>query len=213
MGRLKTDTADVGAPAPQRSRYTLVAMGLHWAIAIAVLAMLATGFWMVDAIKIPATQATAFHTYQFHKSLGLTILLLTLARLGWRLWHPPPPLPMKTGPWSRRVAHSAHGLFYVLMIAMPLTGWAMVSASPLGLPTIVFGWFEWPHIIWLETAADKATLEAQLKQLHATAGLIMVGLIVLHVAAALKHQFVDRDGLIARMVPFGAATTSRQGSP
>jgi cytochrome b561 len=99
------------------------------------------------------------------------------------------------------------------MIAMPLTGWAMVSASPLGLPTIVFGAFEWPHIVWLETATDKATLEAQLKQVHATAGLVMLGLIGLHVAAALKHQFVDRDGLLSRMVPFGSAATSKRGSP
>lgn len=194
-----------------RTRYTWVAMVLHWTIAAAVLALLATGLWMVDAIKVPETQATAFQTYQLHKSLGLTVLVLSLARLAWRLWNPPPPLPEHMGPLSRFAAHGAHVLFYALMIGMPLTGWAMVSASPLGLPTIVFGWFEWPHIAWLEAVPDKAAVEEQLKQVHATAGLIMLGLVGLHVAAALKHQFVDRDGLLARMTPLGSAPKAKLG--
>lgn len=195
------------------ARYTYVAMALHWLIASAIAVMLATGFWMVDAIKVPETQATAFHTYQFHKSLGLTILVLSLCRLGWRLLHPPPALPSEMGSLSRFAAHSTHIVFYALMISMPISGWAMVSASPIGMPTVVFDWFEVPHIPWLENVADKAAAEAQLKQMHLAAALTMSGLLCLHIAAALKHQFIDRDDLIMRIVPrWSASNTAKDKS-
>lgn len=137
----------------------------------------------------------------FHKSLGITILALTALRIVWRWLNPPPPLPSKMGASMRFAAHATHVLFYALMLALPLTGWAMVSASPFQIPTIIFGLFELPHITPLEQVEDKAAVEAQIKTVHDLAGKLMIGLLVLHVAAALKHQFVDRDQLLARMIP------------
>ncbi|MEM1306217.1 MAG: cytochrome b [Pseudomonadota bacterium] len=202
-----TQTDDVRT-ARQVHRYTTVAIALHWMIALAIIAMLATGLWMVDAIKEPSTQALAFQTYQFHKSLGLAILVLSLLRLGWRLFNKPPPLPGHMSSFQRTASNATHVLFYVLMIGMPLTGWAMVSASPLGLPTIVFGWFEWPHIAFLEAATDKAAVAERFKLAHMYAGYLMLALAALHIAAALKHQFIDKDNLLARMAPIGPRRSS-----
>ncbi|MEM9029899.1 MAG: cytochrome b [Pseudomonadota bacterium] len=183
-------------------RYSRVAMVLHWTIAVAIIAMLVMGTWMVDAIKVPETQALAFQTYQLHKSIGLTILVLSIARLIWRLLNPPPPLPAHMTFASRFAAHVAHWLFYGLMLALPISGWVMVSASAFGLPTIVFDLFEWPHIPWIVASDGKAEIEAGSKLAHRSMGYATIVLLVLHVAAALKHQFIDKDGLLGRMVPF-----------
>ncbi|MEM8548240.1 MAG: cytochrome b [Pseudomonadota bacterium] len=184
-----------------KTTYSTVAMAFHWIIAVAIVGLLVSGFWMVDAIKVPATQMQAFEVYQLHKSLGLTVLVLTVLRLGWRLYKPPPALPAHMGKWERLGASASHASFYILMIGMPLLGWAMVSASPFGLPTIVFGWFEWPHISYLTTVEDKAAVEGAFKVAHMVGGLIMVALLFLHIAAALKHHYVDRDDVMARMIP------------
>ncbi|MEO1281294.1 MAG: cytochrome b [Pseudomonadota bacterium] len=181
--------------------YSTVAMVLHWLIALSIIGLIAAGTWMVDAIKVPETQGQAFVVYQFHKSLGLTVLVLSVARLAWRFVKPPPPLPSSMSGWERFAAHVSHSAFYVLMIGMPLLGWAMVSASPLGLPTIVFGFFEWPHIPYLANLTDKKPVEDALKQAHEAGGFILAVLLVLHVVAALKHHFVNKDNVLARMVP------------
>lgn len=186
----------------QAGRYTRVAIMLHWLIALAILGQFATGLWMVDAIKVPETQAQAFQVYQLHKSVGLTVLLLSLVRLAWRLGHRPPPLPDGMSGGARLAAHATHGFLYVAMVAMPLIGWAMVSASPLGLPTVVYGLFTWPHIPFLFEATDKPALEALFKSAHRYLAYAMGLALVLHVLAALKHQFVDRDGLLGRMAPY-----------
>jgi len=184
-----------------RMGYNRVAVTLHWLIAAAILTLLASGLWMTDAIKVPATQATAFTVYQWHKSLGLTVLVLSLARLAWRLFSPPPPLPSNMGPMSRLAARGAHAAFYILMIGLPLVGWAMVSASIYGLPTLVFGLFEWPHISLLANLEDKAPVEAAFRTAHQIGGYLMIALLILHVAAALKHHFIDRDHVLAAMLP------------
>lgn len=187
---------------PGQQRYSAVAVTLHWAIAAAILLLLISGLWMTDAIKVPDTRADAFAVYQWHKSLGLTVLVLSFARLAWRLVNPPPALPAEMGRLERLAAHTTHVVFYLLMIGMPLLGWAMVSASVFGLPTIVFGLFEWPHIPMLTELEDKAPVEAALKTAHRTGGYLMIALLILHVLAALKHHFVDRDQVLARMLPF-----------
>ncbi len=181
--------------------YSTVAMVLHWAIAIAIVGLIAAGTWMADAIKVPETQGLAFSVYQWHKSLGLAVLVLSVLRLAWRFVKPPPPLPASMPGWERTLAGVSHTAFYVLMIGMPLLGWAMVSASPLGLPTIVFGLFEWPHIPFLADLEDKKPVEDALKTAHMAGGYLLAGLLVLHVGAALKHHFVSRDDVLARMVP------------
>jgi cytochrome b561 len=177
-------------------RYSGVAIALHWLIAAAIVAQIGLGLWMVDAIKEPASRMTAFQAYQWHKSLGLTILLLSLARLAWRLAHPPPALPDTVTRFERIAARSVHWLLYVLTIGIPLIGWAMVSASPLQIPTLIFGWFQWPHLPWFSTAA-----EAGFKFAHRAAAYLMIALFALHIAAALKHHFVNRDGVLRRMLP------------
>lgn len=186
---------------PRGHRYTSIAITLHWLIAVAILTQLTAGLWMTTAIKEPHTRAFAFQVYQWHKALGLTVLVLSIARLLWRLTHAAPPLPDGMTAFERFGAHATHWGFYLLMLGMPLLGWAMVSASPLGLPTIVFGLFEWPHIPWLAALDDKKPLEDAFKFAHRTGAYVMLGLVALHVGAALKHHFIDRDEVLARMLP------------
>lgn len=182
-------------------RYTTVAIILHWVIAVAIIGLLASGLWMSSAINDPASKAFAFAVFQWHKALGLTVLVLSLARLAWRIGHNAPALPGHMTQAERMAAAGTHVLFYGLMIGMPLVGWAMVSASPIGLPTLYFGLFEWPHLPILSTLADKAPVEATLKTVHMTGGYIFAALLVLHVAAALKHHLFDRDDVLLRMLP------------
>ncbi len=181
--------------------YTAVAITLHWLIALAIIVLLAAGLWMTDAIKQKETRNFAYQVYQWHKALGLTVLVLTFARLAWRLLNPPPPLPPGMSAFERFGAHVSHIAFYVLMVAIPLAGWAMVSTSSLGLPTIIFGLFEWPHIPILADLADKKPAEAAFKLTHKYLGFALMGLLALHIAAALKHHFVNRDDVLARMLP------------
>lgn len=185
-----------------RTRYTQVAIILHWLIALGVIGLIAAGKWMVGAINRPDTQALAFDVYQLHKSVGITVLLLTVLRLAWRLGHRPPPLPEAMPGWQKAAAVGAHWLFYLLLIGIPLSGWAVVSASPLGLPTLLYGVVEWPHIGALTHVADRQATTHQLEEIHELLGNAMLLLVVLHAAAALKHQFLDRDNLLARMLPF-----------
>ncbi len=182
-------------------RYSAVAIALHWSIALAVLALLVAGLWMTDAIKAPETRNFAFKVYQWHKALGLTVLVLTLVRIVWRLMNPPPPLPAGMTKFERVAASLAHVGLYTLMLAIPVAGWAMVSASPLGFPTMVFGLFEWPHIPMLAVLEDKKPAEALFKAIHKYLAFGSIALIALHVLAALKHHFVNRDDVLTRMLP------------
>lgn len=170
---------------------------------------------MHEAIEAVETQARATIVYQVHKSIGLSVLVLSLLRLLLRLLLAAPP-PLSSGPtWQTLTAKFTHALFYGLMLGIPLSGWLMVSAqwrdgAPLVVPTLWFGLFEVPHLFGLATA--DAAVRAQVyeisigsHELLATATLL---LLALHVAAALKHQFVDRDGLLLRMSPVPEKTAS-----
>lgn len=192
----------MSADQPQ-DRYTLVAIVLHWLIALAIIVQLASGLWMTDAIRDPEFKRLAYQTYQWHKSLGLTVLVLSLARLLWRFSHRAPALPVGMKRWEIAAAHAAHWGLYFLMFALPLTGWAVVSTSAFDVPTVWFGLFEVPHIPWLYSLADEAKQSAAevFEGSHEIFGNIAIALIVLHVGAALKHQFISRDGLFTRMVP------------
>jgi cytochrome b561 len=142
--------------------------------------------------------------FQLHKSVGLTVLLLSLARLAWRLTHRPPPLPAEMPRWERLGAQAAHWVLYGLMIGIPLTGWVVVSASPTNLPTVIFKTVPWPHLGFIHDLAMpvRRRLEDQVEQVHMLLGYGMACLIVLHVAAALKHQFWNRDEVLGHMLPF-----------
>ncbi|MGE0668481.1 MAG: cytochrome b [Sphingomonadales bacterium] len=176
------------------TRYSAVAIGLHWLIAAAIVALVAMGMVMTG---LPDTElALKFSLYQWHKSVGITVLLLSLVRLAWRLTHRPPPLPAALRPWERAAARITHVGFYVLIVTIPLLGWAMVSASPYDIPTVLYGEIPWPHL-----PVAKAGFEA-LRAGHVLLAFGAVGLLALHVAAALKHHFILKDDVLARMLPF-----------
>lgn len=178
----------------QQQRYTAVAIALHWLIAAGIVGMIALGWTMGEV------ESGRFALIQIHKSIGLTILALTAARIAWRLMNPPPPGPPMAG-WQRGMALFVHVGFYVLLVVMPLTGWIMASASD-DAPT---RWFDLadarlPVLPGLDPET-RDTIEDTFEQVHGSLAWVIIGLLVLHVAGALRHQIVDRDGLIARMAP------------
>ncbi len=193
-----------------RSRYSVVAIVLHWAIALAIALMIALGWWMGDALEDAATRAHAVAAIQLHKSVGLSILVLSLARLAWRLSHRAPPLPEHMPAWEKRVASATHWVFYALIILMPMSGWLYVSTGwsapqnrPLEVPTLYFGLFQVPHLFGLSHLAEatRAGLSATLEFVHSKLAWVMIVLAALHVGAALKHHIFDRDDVLTRMVP------------
>lgn len=151
--------------------------------------------------KLPNVSPIKFDLYQLHKSFGLTILALTFARLGWRLTHRPPALPVKMPSWQKLIARATHWAFYALMFLTPLAGWAMVSASPTDIPTKWFGLTGVPHMPFFAGVADRAAVEDILKEVHEYLAFGILFLLALHVGAALKHQFFNRDGVFQSMTP------------
>lgn len=175
-------------------RYSLVAIVLHWVLAAALLGTFCLGLYMADLPFSPQR----LKYYSWHKWAGTTILLLSVLRLLWRLTHRPPALPASIEQampaWQRAAHHGTHHLLYALFFAVPLIGWAYSSAA--GFPVVLFGVLPLPDLV----SPDKA-LAALIKPWHEIAAWALAVLAALHVAAALKHQWIDRDGLIARMLP------------
>lgn len=187
----------------QQSRYTAVAIALHWLIAVAIVGMIALGWYMTDLpTDTPAERGAQFTVFQLHKSIGVTILVLSIARVAWRLMNPPPPEPPMPG-WQAGLAKVVHVGLYVLIIVMPLSGWIMVSASPTGIDTILYKTVHWPHLPGLSTLPLDARkqLQGPLEFVHSKLAWVIIVLLGLHVAGALKHQFIDKDHLLARMAP------------
>jgi len=176
------------------SRYTALAMVLHWLLALAFLVMFVLGVYMADLPFSP----WRLKLYNWHKWAGVCFLLLSVLRLLWRVTHRPPALPsvitQAMPAWQTRAHHATHHLMYALFFAVPLVGWAYSSAA--GFPIVLFGQIPLPDLL----PADKALAEL-IKPLHELSALALMGLAALHVAAALKHQWVDRDGLLLRMLP------------
>jgi len=182
------------------ARYGSVAMTLHWLIALAVVVNICLGLYMAD---LPRDDPDLFAIVQFHKSVGLTVLVLSLARLGWRLVNPIPPLPTTMSPPLRFAAHATHFLLYLLIIIIPLSGWALASASPLGLPTNYFGLFHWPHIPFLADLprAQKGPLRHEFGLVHKYLAWSAIALVAIHVCGALYHQILRGDDVVKRMLP------------
>ena len=182
-------------------RYGNVAMTFHWAIALLIAANLGLGFYFANVMN--SHDPGFFAVIQIHKSIGLTILVLSLLRLGWRLVNPIPPLPKNFGWGMKILARGTHYLFYLLIIAVPLVGWSMVSASPRGTPTLYFGLFQWPAIPFLAELprAAKRSYTDVLMETHAVLAYSAAALLVLHVSAALWHHFSRRDDVLKRMIP------------
>lgn len=178
-------------------RYTAVAITFHWLIALAIVTIAMIGLVMAHVKLTPLMQ---FKLFQLHKSIGITILALTVLRLLWRLTHRPPALPTDMPKLERRAAEGTHVMLYVLMLGLPLIGWALVSASPLNLPTVLYGVVPWPHLP-MPPGISKATLAPILTRVHAYGAYILIGLFALHAAAALRHHLVIRDDVLRRMIP------------
>jgi cytochrome b561 len=168
--------------------YKPAAKALHWLTAFCVFGLIALGLWMVD-LPFGRTKLEAF---AWHKWIGLTVLLLTLARLGWR-WHsPPPPLPEKVTPWERKLAPIGHGALLVLLLAIPLSGWLMSSAG--GVAVYWFGLVRVPDLV-----PRDQQLFGLLKTTHHWLAWTLMGIVALHVAAVIRHDVLRRDGIFRRM--------------
>ncbi len=173
-------------------RYTTPAIALHWVLALAIVVSFSVGLYMHELPFSPFR----LKLYNWHKWAGVTILFLSVLRLVWRVTHRPPALPASMAQampaWQHTAHHATHHLLYALFFIVPLTGWAYSSAA--GFPIVWFGVLPLPDFV----GADKALAEV-IKPLHKFSTLALAGLVMLHVAAALKHQLVDKDGLMARM--------------
>ena len=181
------------------TRYGTVAMILHWLIAIAIITLLVVGKYMEG---LPNSDPSKFFLYQMHKSSGLTVLVLSIARIVWRLTNVVPPLPAATPFLLRWAAHASHLAFYVLIIAIPLSGWAAASTSSSGVPTVWFGLFEVPSFPGLPEGEAREEAHEFAEEVHELLGNLMILLLIVHVGAALKHHFWDRDTVLRRMLPF-----------
>jgi cytochrome b561 len=183
-------------PSPQR--YTRVAVALHWIVAALVFAQFALGWLMQEIAKQPpGPRAAAFNV---HKSIGLLILALMLARIAWRLSHPAPALPAMPR-WQARAALANHVLLYALLIAMPLAGYLGSAFS--GYPVRFFG------IVLPSWAAKDEALKHLMSEVHLAASWLLAAAVAVHLAAVVKHATVDRDGLFARMTWARRAAATR----
>ena len=180
-------------------RYTTVAIALHWLIGLAIIFMLALGLLMNN---LPDDrQELQYKLYQLHKSVGITILALSLLRLIWRLMHRPPPLPAGTPRRERLLSQAVHWAFYGFMIGMPLTGWAMVTVSPLNIPTVLYGVVTLPPLPGLSGITDRKAADELFANIHNYAAFTLIALIPFHIGAALFHRYVRHDEVLHHMLP------------
>ena len=173
--------------------YGWISQCFHWLIA----ALIVTQYVLGKAAELAGESdqlVAQLALVARHKSVGITVLLLTTLRLVWRFISPPPPLPRTMPPWQVVTARLTHTLIYALVFTLPVSGWLMSSASSYTVS--VFGWFELPNLV----AADEA-LEQNLKDLHHLLGLVLFVAVLIHIAAALKHQFIDKDTVLQTMMP------------
>jgi len=173
------------------TRYGAVAQTFHWLIAALIVTQFTLGY-MQDGLPIGAHKLALLAR---HKSFGMTVLMLAILRLLWRLMHRPPELPDHMTSLERKLARATHIAFYVLLFAMPLTGWMMSSAKKYSVSW--FGLFTWPNLIGKNEAAFDF-----LRATHDTMSFILLSIAVLHILAALKHHFWNKDDVLVRMLPF-----------
>ena len=176
--------------AAARTKYDAVAMSLHWLIALLLIFMLFFGEDLMDEKEVGRFGPS------LHVSIGSAILVLNVLRLVWRLFNPPPAYPASMAPWERVASTATHLLFYVLLIGIPLMGWLATpkflseEGSMAGLT--LFGAFPLPGV---------PSLDLPMKGIHELGSNVGIALLALHVLAALKHHFINRDGVLRRMLP------------
>lgn len=175
-------------------RYSPVAIVLHWLLALVILSLFGMGLYMADLPFSP----TRMKLYNWHKWAGVCFLLLTVLRVVWRVKHRPPALPqtvtLAMPGWQMQAYHATHHLMYALFLVVPLLGWAYSSAA--GYAIVLFGVLPLPDFV----GPDKALAEL-IKPLHGLSAWALIVLAALHIGAALKHHWLDRDGLMLRMLP------------
>jgi len=172
-------------------RYTRVAIALHWILALGILLQIALGFYLGE---VPRGSPERSAWVNFHKSTGITLAALIVVRLAWRIAHQPPPLPATMPPWERFAALANHALLYACMFGMPLTGYVASNFSKFGIKFFSL-------VMLPPWGIDDKRIYAAFNAAHKLLALVFVALIVLHVAAALKHALVERDGMMRRMWP------------
>ncbi|MTI16960.1 cytochrome b [Rhodobacteraceae bacterium RKSG542] len=193
--------------------YGSLAILFHWTMAILIIGMLGLGLYMV---RQPLTAPETFALFQWHKSFGIVVFALALARLVWRFSNPAPTLPENMGALERLAAHLGHAGLYALMLFLPLSGWLVVSSSPYNIPTLLFGSINIPHMPLGWAVAEKTSLSDPASLIHEYAAYLLIVLVLLHIAAALKHHFISKDDVLVRMMkPSSAAPSeaSKQQSP
>ncbi len=174
---------------PFIDKYDPAAIGLHWLIALLIAAGFGLGTFMVDLPFSPAK----LKYFSWHKWIGVTVFLLAVIRLVWRMTHRPP-LSLSAPAWRLRAALLTHWALYGLILVTPISGW--IYSSSTGFQTVYLGLFPLPDLI-----GKDPTLKGPLKLVHLSLNYAMAALVALHVLAALKHHFVDRDGVLRRMLP------------
>ncbi len=192
------------------SRYTTGAIILHWTIALLILAQIVGGYAMNDILEDGSQDQ--YELFQLHKSLGIMVLVLTVARIMWRIFNPPPAEPASVARWESRLAHVVHILFYVLLLAIPLSGWVLISVAPIRVETVLFfrDWLPWPDIPGLGAlpAGTKDILTETGEEVHAFLAWSAAVLVGLHALGAIKHHIQDGHFLI-RMSPFAGGDGPR----
>jgi cytochrome b561 len=179
-----------------RDGYGAVAKFLHWAIVILIIAQ----YVIIESAEDLPDGIEKLSIITRHKSLGMLVLLLVVARIGWKLVNRGKPAPVAMPPWQRISAAAGHGLLYLLILLQPLSGWAMSSAA--NYPVTLFGWFQFPALV-----APNHDLHEGLEELHEVLFYAMVVIAVVHVAAALYHHFWLKDDTLRRMLPLGRKST------
>ncbi len=169
-------------------RYTAPAVVLHWLIAALIFVAFPLGVYMSDLPLSP----TRLQLYSYHKWIGISVLLLVGLRIVWRLTHRPPALPDDLPRWQRAASHAVHGLLYLLILAVPMTGWLMSSAK--GFQTVWFGVLPLPDLVEKNRELGQALGSA-----HEFLNYLLLALVILHVVAALKHHFHERRPFLQRM--------------
>jgi cytochrome b561 len=172
------------------SQYTRTAISLHWLVAIGIFLAFPLGIYMHDLPLSP----TKLRLFSYHKWLGITVLLIAIVRVLWRASHRPPMMPIHMPKWQQRVSEWVHIALYVLILAIPFSGWLMSSAK--GFQTVWFGVLPLPDLL-----AKNIPLGDLLKEVHELLNYLLLALLLTHIGAALKHHFIDRDGILLRMLP------------
>ena len=169
-------------------RYSTPAIVLHWLVALLIFVAFPLGVYMHELPLSPGK----LKLYSYHKWIGITLLMLVALRVTWRLTHTPPPLPADMAAWQRRASQAVHGLLYLLMIAIPLSGWLMSSAK--GFPTVWFGVLPLPDLV-----EKNRELGDLLAGVHQALNFALLALVIMHVGAALQHHFIERRPFLQRM--------------